>query len=160
MVDWMEVGKLVVSAIGGGAVGAWFQGRNQDRVERQRQRERAADLVGIATQLHVDTAPKRVALQVKQMNSEHPIRALMERHDEVRTQLWTLQAWHRSPQVRAVAHRLPQLMVASLDRTGAYVTVCLDKEDFDHEEGLEDAMHAYDEVSRLLGDLIRAVERG
>lgn len=64
MVDWIEVGKLVVSAIGGGAVGAWFQGRNQDRVERQRQRERAAELVGIATQLHLDTAPKRVAHQV------------------------------------------------------------------------------------------------
>jgi hypothetical protein len=159
-VDWIEVGKLAVSAIGGGAVGAWFQGRNQDRVERQRQRERAAELVGIATQLHVDTAAKRVVRQVQHTNSEHPMRALMARHDEVRTQLWTLQAWHRSPQVRAVASRLPQLMVASLESTSTYVNVCVEKDDFDQEEGLEDAMRAYDEVSRLLGDLARAVERG
>ena len=158
--DLTEPARLLVSAIGGGAFGAWLQGRNQERVEQQRQRERAAELVGVASRLQLDTAPRRVALQVQQANTEEPLRQLTLRHDEVRTQLWTLEAWHRSPGVRQFAHRLFELMVASLDSTVTYVQGCAHKENFTLQEGLEAAMLDHGEASRLLGDFTRAVERG
>ena len=58
--DWTALGLAaigVAGTIGGGFVGSWIQGRSQERMERQRQQERAAEVVGVAWQLHVDLTP-------------------------------------------------------------------------------------------------------
>ena len=60
--DWapvVQTGIGAVAAIGGGFVGAWWQARGQQRIERDRRRDRAVETAAAAIELLQDLDPYR-----------------------------------------------------------------------------------------------------
>jgi hypothetical protein len=129
-------------------------------VETQRQRERAAELVGVALQLHLDSDARRLTREVRRVADHEPITQLMRRLDEVRAQLLVLSTWHRSAQVRRCALQVAKLMNSSMTGTIRYAERHLSEPDLPPEDGLEEAQQLYDESTRLLADLRATIQLG
>jgi hypothetical protein len=105
------------AAIGGGALVAWMQRRGQERIDQQRRRERASETIGTAWQLHIDSAPDRLALEEEEPSARRLVAELMQRHDAMRVQLFTLAAWYPSEKVRSLALETASAIYGSFNAT-------------------------------------------
>jgi hypothetical protein len=123
-------------------------------MNQQQRRERAAEVIGLALQLHVDTEPRRLKLMTDRVQLSNGVTNLMQRHDAMRTQLWILAAWHPSEQVRKLAIRLISAMTdclsAAIDYAGG-VEHPSDGSTIDQET----AVRTYDDAELILGKLMR-----
>jgi hypothetical protein len=159
--DWTALGLAtigVAGTIGGGFVGAWIQGRHQEQMERQRQQERAAEVVGVVWQLHLDTAPDLLAIDRVEGQATEAVMELMKRHDAVHPRLTMLGAWYPSAKVRDLALEASVAMHGALDASVKYIR------DYFKEPGegasLEEAERAYKEAQDVLVKLMLAIREG
>jgi hypothetical protein len=155
--DWVPAVTATigaVSAIGGGVVGAWMQGRGQERRDRQRLRERAAEVIGTAFQLHVETAPDMLVCGRSEETATKVADELGRRHDAIRTQLWMLSVWYPSPRVRDLALNATDAMFGSLHASVQYAAQFFDS---GGDADINEANRACRDAADLLGELLRAV---
>ena len=160
--DWTSLGLAAIGVggtIGGTFLGAWMQGRSQDRMHEQQQRERAAEVIGVALQLHLDTAPSRLKLKSDQEALLRAFDSLRERHYALRMQFLTLSAWHPSEKVKDLALEAASAMTNSLSASIDYAS------DFTNDsDGTkvyhEQAERAFKKVDPVLVDLTRAIRAG
>jgi hypothetical protein len=159
MVDWTALGQTAigaVAAIGGGFLAAWVQGHSQERMERQRQR--AAELIGVAWQLHIEAAPDMLALIEDDLGARATAADLMRRHEAVRAQLWMLAVWHPSEKVRHLAMDASEAIFDSLDASFGYIRSRFEKPDED--VSMEEAEQVYSKTQKVLADLMKALQAG
>jgi hypothetical protein len=98
--DWgpvLQTATGAAAAIIGGFVGAWMQGRNQQRSEQQQRRERAADVLAEVTALLEDANP----VVLDHGDPEQTLMALIQRRDKLRMELLRLR--RRIPQHRCAS---------------------------------------------------------
>ena len=134
--DWgpvVQTGIGAVAALGGGALGAWFQGRSQQRIERERRRERAAQTAAAVVELLHDLNPYREEWRYSKYSSK--LGAIDLRRIEVRWELWVLAAGHPSKQVRSLARATVQPINDSYWASSAFIELM-------HEQVDEDALRA------------------
>jgi hypothetical protein len=121
--DWgpvIQTGIGAVAAIGGGFVGAWWQARGQQRVERDRRRDRAAETAAAAVELLQDLDPYEV-VEIDRSSYEAEVKALTRRRLDVRGQLWVLAAGHPSKDVRERAIDVAQALGDSLAASSSLI---------------------------------------
>jgi hypothetical protein len=121
--DWgpvVQTGIGAVAAIGGGFVGAWWQARGQQRVERDRRRDRAAETAAAAVELLQDLDPYEV-VEIDRSSYEAEVKALTRRRLDVRGQLWVLAAGHPSKDVRERAIDAAQALGDSLAASSSLI---------------------------------------
>jgi hypothetical protein len=116
----VQTGIGAVAAIGGGFVGAWWQARGQQRIERDRRRDRAAETAAAAIELLQDLDPYR-AVEIERSRYKAEVKALTRRRLDVRGQLWVLAAGHPSNDVRAYAIDAAQALGDSLTASSGLV---------------------------------------
>lgn len=146
-----------------------MQGRSQERANQQQRRERAAEVIGTAFQLHLDTAPTLLKRKTDQGQFTQAATDLRQRHDMLRAQLWMLAAWYPSEKVRELAIELVDVLLTCLMATVGYgsgieippgyvpgVAIPPGGISFDQEQ----AAQAYKEAEVILGKLIAAVRYG
>jgi hypothetical protein len=149
--DWGSIGQTVISALGGGAVGAWLQGRRQASSERDQRRQRAVEVVAEVKALLTDANPGRLALNANQETFEKSFAALGERWQRIRVPLLTLWGGHPSKQVRDLARELEIATANTLIQTQWLVSDVLLSRDLDtHEEAMRWHAQATDVLNRLL----------
>jgi hypothetical protein len=159
--DWVPAVTATIgaaSAIGGGVVGAWMQGRGQERRDRQGLRERAAELIGAACQLHLETAPDFLVTGRNKETVTKVAKELGPRHDAIRTQLWMLSIWYPSPRVRDLALDTTEAMFHSLGASVRYAAQYFESPAANAD--IKEADQAYEDAATLLGKLMRAVGSG
>jgi hypothetical protein len=157
--DWTALGQTAIgaaAAIGGGFLGAWLQGHSQERIERQRQRERAAELIGVAWQLHIEAAPDMLALFEEEQHARRAVVDLMQRHEAVRAQMWMLAVWYPSEKVRNLAMHASEAIFDSLHASFGYIRSRFEKPGED--VSMEEAEQLYRETQQVLADLMRALQ--
>lgn len=71
----VQTGIGAVAAIGGGFVGAWWQARGQQRIERDRRRDRAAETAAAAIELLQDLDPYR-AVEIERSRYKAEVKGL------------------------------------------------------------------------------------
>ena len=119
--DWTAVtlGALgVAGTIGGGFIGAWMQDRTQRHLERERDRDRQAQFVAEAFQLHIDLAPSRFdGLSPQELQDR--INELTPRHDAILTQLWIIGV--QNPDLRMLSQQVAAALTESLEKSAGFV---------------------------------------
>jgi hypothetical protein len=121
--DWapvIQTGIGAAAALGGGFVGAWWQARAQQRIERDHRRDRAAQATAAAVELLQDLDPYRV-VGIGRSSYKAELKALTQRRLDVRGQLWVLAAGHPSADVRDLAIKAAQALGDSLAASTSYV---------------------------------------
>lgn len=136
--DWgpvIQTGIGAVAALGGGAVGAWFQARSQERIEqrrlrreerieRQQRRDRAAALLAEVSALlkdslrqHgiMDAVPPESRVMRESLRSE--VEGLKDRQKVVREQLVAMAIGAPSPEVRHLVQEVERALDLSLSST-------------------------------------------
>jgi hypothetical protein len=172
--DWAPVVQTAIgaiAAISGGVVGAWLQGRHQQRTERDRRRERSGEILAEITALLDDADPGSLELDASPDSYNKTLVRLSERRSTIRLRLLTLAASHPSRDVRDLAGRLDRALLESLGTTGLYlddlvgrgIQPSLDDVIFgrvkEAAEAERDAKQDYDEALRLLAQLVEAIQR-
>jgi hypothetical protein len=114
--DWgpvVQTGIGAVAAIGGGFVGAWVQGRTQERIERQRRREGVAELLASVSDFLMGSHPGLLAYQatsdepnVRWDDIDASWKAFRIRGLDLRRKLDILAVSHPAPKVRELADLL------------------------------------------------------
>jgi hypothetical protein len=161
--DWapvVQTGIGAVAAIGGGFVGAWWQARGQQRIERDRRRDRAAETAAAAIELLQDLDPYQ-AVEIERSNYKTKLEALTRRRLDVRGQLWVLAAGHPSKDVREHAIDTAQTLGDSLAASSGLVQSMhetLDEDAVRQARELAEQWHrtAADRLERLLEAIQRA----
>jgi hypothetical protein len=154
-IDWSAILAAVIAALGGGAVGAWLQGRRQDRTERTQRREQAAEVLAEARAFLTDASPDRLGINASQERSPQVLQELGERRERIRVPLLTLAGSHPSPTVRDLARRLEVEMANTLHMAGWFVSDLLRNRDM--ESARETANQHHTEALRLLDRLLDAI---
>ena len=116
-------------------------------------------MIGVALQLHLDTAPSRLKLKSDQEALLRAFDSLRERHYALRMQFLTLSAWHPSEKVKDLALEAASAMTNSLSASIDYAS------DFTNDsDGTkvyhEQAERAFKKVDPVLVDLTRAIRAG
>jgi hypothetical protein len=155
--DWSAILAAVIAALGGGAVGAWLQGRRQDRAERTQRRDRAAEVLAEARAFLTDVTPDRLGINTSQERSPQVLQELGERRERIRVPLLTLAHSHPSATVRDLASRLEVEMANTLTMAGWFVSDLLRNRDVDSARDTANQHHA--EALRLLDQLVEAIQR-
>lgn len=104
--DWGPIVQTsigAVAAIGDGFVGAWIQGRQQRRVERDRRRERAAEILAEVQALLTDATPQPLGLHAEEPTFEQKFTCLWTGGSRTRIPLLTLEASNPSKRVAGFA---------------------------------------------------------
>jgi hypothetical protein len=158
--DWGPVVQTSIgaaAAIGGGTVVAWMQRRGQERMDQQRRRERASETIAAAWQLHIDSAPDRLALEREEPDAARLVAELIQRHDALRLQLFMLAVWYPSEKVRSLALEAANSTYGSFNASVQYIRGRLEKPGENHDPN--EAEREYQEATDRLGDLLRVLQR-
>jgi hypothetical protein len=109
--DWSALAQTAIgaaAAIGGGFAGAWWQARGQLRIERDRRRERAAEILGEVALLLDDADRKFKAIW--HIPGQEVMGPLAQRHQSLRNQLFVLAAAHPSRRVWTLSRQLEEAL--------------------------------------------------
>jgi len=155
--DWSSIVAAVIAALGGGAVGAWLQGRRQDRAERTQRRERSAEVLAEARAFLTDVTPDRLGFNANEERSPQVLQELGERRERIRVPLLTLAHSHPSATVRDLATRLEIEMANTLHMAGWFITDLLRNRDVDSMR--DQANQHHEEALRLLYELVEAIQQ-
>jgi hypothetical protein len=155
--DWASIAQTAASALGGGAVGAWLNGVRQDRADRDRRRDQAAEILAEARALLTDGNPDRLGLNAHPAMFDHTFPELTERWQQTRVRLLTLSAGHPSKRVRVLAGQLEVAIANTLTQAQWLVGDILKNRD--HTEAQRTANEANDKATRLLVQLEQAIHR-
>jgi hypothetical protein len=123
--NWVPVvaaGIGALAALAGQVVAGLFQGRNQKRAERTSRRERAAEVVGAAFGVLMDSQPGVLTTIDDFDEAEKEVEELHERLQVIRGQLWVLSVDPPSGLVGDLSRELSNAMWRSLAATTAAMT--------------------------------------
>jgi hypothetical protein len=109
----VQTGIGAAAAIGGGFIGVWLQGRYQRQADRDRRRERAAEVVGDAIHWLADARPN--LLHRLDSETHRTIVDLEERLGSIRRRLLVLAAGHPNPKVRELVEQLHPKMASTME---------------------------------------------
>jgi hypothetical protein len=133
--DWapvIQTGIGAAAALGGGVIGAWLQGRSQERIEQRRihheeradrhqRRDRAAEVLAEVSELLRDAFVERTLAQYLSPESlegatglDSDRLELQQRHKAAREQLILMAIREPAPEVRRLARELEKAMDSSL----------------------------------------------
>jgi hypothetical protein len=118
--DWgpvIQTGVGAVAALGGGFIGAWWQGRGQQRIEQDRRRQQAAEVLAEITVLLEEIDPNRFFFKFTNEDWLKAVEPFVRRHETLRTQLLALTTRHPAAKVRDLAGRLEKRLLATVDST-------------------------------------------
>jgi hypothetical protein len=159
--DWgpvVQTGIGAAAAIGGGFVGAWWQARAQERAERQRQRERAAEL-GVATlRFFMDSEPSVLARLDSSDALKETAQELLAQFERLQTELWILATWYPSNQVRGLGMDLPGMLSQRLGSALLYAHARLQPDKELAEAALAAAEAQGTKTRQALADLLAAIQ--
>jgi hypothetical protein len=161
--DWgpiVQTGIGAGAAIGGGFISAWVQGRYQRRMERDRRRELAAEVLAAVRALLTDATPDPLGLFAHEETSQRILDALHERWQRIRVPLLTLGAGHpsrRAKRVRDLARQLETATAATLAQDKWLVSDVLRHRGPSDTREAANKKHA--EAVSLLGQLEEAIPR-
>jgi hypothetical protein len=162
--DWVPVATAMVGALavlGGQWLAGRQQARNQERLEGQRRRERAAQVLADVTALLVDAEAVRIGGTA--LKSRASLETLMKsqgtlvtRLGQLRGQLLAQSTGHPSAEVRTLARQLESALSRYLQTI--WMAFALPQQaGLQRPIGESGPEHA--EAERLLGELIEAVEQ-
>jgi hypothetical protein len=158
--DWapvIQTGIGAAAALGGGFVGAWWQARAQQRIERDRRRDRAAQATAAAVELLQDLDPYRV-VHVGPSSYKAELKRLTQRRLDVRGQLWVLAAGHPSKDVRELAINAAQALGDSLTASTNYVENLADLDEDAIPDAREEAIRWNQTAANYLERLVQAIQ--
>jgi hypothetical protein len=172
--DWSPVLQTAIgaaAAIGGGFVGAWVQGRTQERMERQRRREGVAELLASVGELVRQADPG--ALKYQATTDEPDIRlddidATMKefriRSLDLRRKLNILAVSHPARKVRDLAASLEWHLGEGMEYTHEYLRKVLGQPPgtqegvkYSAEELRKIAEESNDDALQTLSELLNAI---
>lgn len=155
--DWapvIQTGIGAAAAISGGFVGAWWQARGQQRIERDRRRERAAEILGEAALLLDDADTKFKAIW--HIPGHKVTGPLAQRHQTLRNELFVLAAAHPSREVWTLSRQLEEALFQTI--TGIEIWIDDRRGDRpDHEAAKATAQEAHATAVRLPEQLHSAI---
>jgi hypothetical protein len=149
--DWAPIAIGAGAAIGGALVGAWAQGRVQQRLERQRRRGRAAEVLADVTALLEEADPWRV----KQWHGgtvDDAMKPFEDRRDKLRVKLVTLAASQPSRRRRRMIRQLDSAVAVSLKSTRSLLESMWDRKE--RTISMDTAEDAHLEAKRVLAKLV------
>jgi hypothetical protein len=111
----IQTGIGAAAAIGGGVVGAWANGRNQERVERQQRRERAAEVLAEVAAVLDDVAPPFPPTEHPTPVDRERLSVVTRRWGQLRMRLFVLGAVHPSAEVRELVEILQANLSLALE---------------------------------------------
>jgi hypothetical protein len=159
--DWapvIQTGIGAAAAIGGGLLGAWMQGLGQQRLERDRRRERFAEVLADATSLLEELNPRRPHFGRKLSDPMAFHKDTGERLRSIRARLLILSVGHPDSQVRGLAGRLDK----ALHELDSAMGILVDMMETDQQapavaKGRVEAKDEHEEANGLLADLLKAI---
>jgi hypothetical protein len=168
--DWGPVVQTAIgaaAALGGGVIGGWLQGRNQDRLERNRRREEAAKVVASTTALLRDADPTgELAYMAHWGAVDDTLTEVQRRQKQLQQSLLVMAASTPSKTVRRLAQDLEVALAASLESTTLAVDSRLGRMDrHQHvasqgaEAWADQANPAHTDASKLLAELYDAIRK-
>jgi hypothetical protein len=155
--DWASIAQTVASALGGGTVGAWLNGVRQDRADRDRRRDQAAEILAEARALLTDANPDRLGMNANPATFEQTFTDLGDRWQRTRVPLLTIGAGHPSERVRYYARQLEVAIAGTLTMSRWHVRDLLENRDARDARNTANQHHA--EATRLLGELEQAIHQ-
>ena len=158
--DWapvIQTGIGAAAALGGGFIGAWWQARAQQRIERGRQRDRAAQSIAAAVELLQDLDPYRL-VNIGPSSQKAELKRLTQRRLDVRGQLWVLAAGHPSRDVRELAINAAQALGDSPAASTNYVEKLAEADEAAIPDAREEAMRWNGIAADYLERLVQAIQ--
>jgi hypothetical protein len=149
--DWVPIAIGAGAAIGGAPVGAWAQGGVQQRLERQRRRERAAEVLADVTALLEEANPWRVK-QWRRGTADDVMKTFENQHDKLQVKLVALAASQPSPRRRRLVRQLDAAVAVSLKSTRSLLEQMWDGKE--RTVGMDTVEHAHLEAKRVLAKLV------
>jgi len=153
----VQTGVGASAALAGGFIGAWVQGRNQQRTERDRRRERAAEILAQARALLTEAHPDHVVFDANPEASPQTFDEFGDRWQGIRVPLLTLSTIGESERVRGLARQLEPAIANALSRAAFLVGGVLHGQDLLNTR--EVAIRDHSQAIRLLDQLEEAVRR-
>lgn len=160
--DWapvIQTGIGAAAAIGGGFVGAWMQGRGQQRLEQYRRRERFAEVLADVMSLLEDINPRQVRFGYKLSDPDKFHGDSEARQGTIRTRLLVLAAGHPESDVRSLARRLDKAVTEVTFDMGMLVETLVefDPKSPEVKDIRDQAKRKHKEAEELLNDLLRVI---
>jgi hypothetical protein len=158
--DWgpvVQTGVGASAAIAGGFIGAWVQGRNQERTERDRRRERAAEILAEARALLTEAHPDHLVFNATPEDPPRTFDEFGDRWQGIRVPLLTLSTIGESERARRLARQLEPAIANALSRAAFLVSDLLQGRDL--LDAREIALRDHGQAIQLLDQLEEAVRR-
>ena len=155
--DWgpvVQTGIGAVAALVGGFIGAWWQARTQQRVERARRLERAADVLASVMSLLEDMQPRW--FKYPGPTDRYDVAELQHKREAIGRQLLVLAASHPSARVRLLTLDLDQAVGDALTNVDVLVDAAQAKQP-NVEDLVEQAVAAHEKARALLLNLLDAI---
>jgi hypothetical protein len=159
--DWgpaVQTGIGAGAALLGGLLTAWYQARAQERTERIRRRERAAEVAAAAFEFYLDTRPDRLSTLGDHDDLLEVIDELRARYSVVRTQLVVLTASYPSSKVRELAGEVPALLADRLGASLSYARARLGAGDVELAAAEAEAEAKGRQTLKAISDLTTAIQ--
>jgi hypothetical protein len=168
--DWGPVAQTAigaVAALGGGVIGGWLQGRNQDRLERNRRRDEAAKVVASTTALLRDADPTGELASITHWGAvDNTLAELQRRQKQLQQPLLVMAASTPSKTVRRLAQDLEVALAISLESTTLAVDSRLGRmsrhpyvASQDTGAWADQAKRAHTDASKLVAELFDAIQK-
>jgi hypothetical protein len=156
--DWgpvIQTSVGAVAALGGGFIGAWWQGRGQQRIEQDRRRQQTVEVLAEITVLE-EIDPNRFFFKFTNEDWLKAVEPFVRRHETLRMQLLALTTCHPAAKVRDLAGRLEKRLLASVDSTWLFLQAVSDEDGAD-ENLMDQAKRDHAEAQQLLAELREAI---
>lgn len=140
--DWgpvIQTGIGALAALAGGFIGAWWQARTQQRVERGRRLERASDVLASVMKLLEDLQPRW--FKFPGPTDRYVLDELRHEREAIGRQLLVLAASHPSARVRLLTLELDQAVGDALTNVDLLADAAQAKQP-EVEELVEEAVEA------------------
>jgi hypothetical protein len=157
--DWgpvIQTSVGAVAALGGGFIGAWWQGRGQQRIEQNRRRQQTVEVLAEITVLLEEIDPNRFFFKFTNEDWLKAVEPFVRRHETLRMQLLALTTRHPAAKVRDLAGRLEKRLLASVDSTWLFLQAVSDEDGAD-ENLMDQAKRDHAEAQQLLAELREAI---
>jgi hypothetical protein len=138
-------------------VGAWLQGRRQDRADRDQRRDRAAEVIAEVKALLTDMNPERLGFNARQETFDMTLAELEERWQRLRVPLLTLWGGHPSKEVRDLSREIEIAAGNTLIDGKWFVADLLRGKD--HEEAHDNARLWHERATKLVNEVLEAIRK-
>jgi hypothetical protein len=153
----VQTGIGAAAALTGGFIGAWLQGRTQQRMERERRREQAGAVLAEVRALLTDINPDPFGLFITRETLSSVLPPLHERWQRARIPLLTLAVVHPAKRVRNLARQLEQSASGALNALAVFASDVAGRTE--HTDSRQVANQRHKGATSLLTQLEEAIQR-